>query len=104
MRERIENPYKNNRMEEITRKRNGVIIDILTSVAIVETAKYVGVVLEIYEGVFFDNLEKDPYTEIVTDMFEKRETFISQGKDLLQNVAKLKRSYYQFMVALLEKI
>ena len=31
----IENPYKNNRLEEITRERNGVKIDTLTSVDIV---------------------------------------------------------------------
>ena len=59
--------------------------------------------MEIYKGFFCDNLEYNPYAELVTDMFGKRELFISQGKGLLQNLAKLKKSYYQSMVALLEK-
>ena len=37
---------------------------------------------------FCYNLEYNPYTEIVTNMFEKRDLFKSQGKDLLQNLAK----------------
>ena len=34
--EKINHPYKNNRLEEINRMRNGIIIDTLTSVDIVE--------------------------------------------------------------------
>ena len=88
IREKINNPYKNNRFEEINRMRNGVITDTLTSVDIVELVKYGGVILEVYEGFFYHNLEYNPYTEFVTDMFEKRDLFKSQGKDLLQNLAK----------------
>ena len=88
IKEMIENPYKNNRLEEINRMRNGIIIDTLTSVDIVEIVKYGGIILEIYEGFFCHNLEYNPYTEFVTDMFEKRGLFKSQGKDLLQNPAK----------------
>ena len=68
--------------------RNGVVVDTLTSVDIVEIVKYGGIILEIYEGFFCHNLEFNPYTEFVTDMFEKRDMFKSQGKDLLQNLAK----------------
>ena len=88
IKEKIENPYKNNRLEEINRMRNGIIIDTLTNVDIVEIVKYGGVILEVYEGFFCHNLEYNPYTEFVTDMFQKRDMFKSQGKDLLQNLAK----------------
>ena len=88
VKEKIENPYKKNRFEEINRMRNGIIIDTLTSVDIVEIVKYGGEILEVYEGFFCYNLEFNPYTEFVTDMFQKRDLFKSQGKDLLQNLAK----------------
>ena len=68
--------------------RNGIIIDTLTSVDNVEIVKCGGVILEIYEGFFCHNLEYNPYTEFVIDMFKKRASFKSQGKDLLQNLAK----------------
>ena len=79
---------KKNRLEEINIMRNGIIIDTLTSVDIVEIVNCGDVVLEIYEGFFCHNLEFNPYTETVTDMFEKRDLFKSQGKDILQNLAK----------------
>ena len=88
IKEKIKNPYKNNRLEEINRMRNGIIIDTLTSVDIVEIVKCRGVILQVYEGFFCHNLEYNPYTEFVTDMFEKRDIFKSQGKELLQNLAK----------------
>ena len=86
--EKIENPYKNNRFEEINRMRNGIIIDTLTSIDIVEIVKYGGVILDVYEGFFCHNLKFNPYTKFVTDIFQKRDLFKSQGKDLLQNLAK----------------
>ena len=75
IREKIKNTYKNNRLEEINRMRNGIIIDTLTSVDIVEIVKYGGIILEIYEGFFCHNLKYNPYTEFVTDMF-KKERFV----------------------------
>ena len=68
--------------------RNGIIIDTLTSIDIVEIVKYGGEILHIYEGFFCHNLEFNPYTEVVTDMFQKRDLFKSQGKHLLENLAK----------------
>ena len=88
VKEKIKNPYKNNRLEEINRMRNGIIIDTLTSTDIVEIVKYGCEILEVYEGFFCHNLEFNPYTEFVTDMFQKRDMFKSQGKYLLQNLAK----------------
>ena len=40
------------------------------------------------EELFCHNLEYNPYTEFVTDMFGKRDLFKAQGKDLLQKLAK----------------
>ena len=88
LKEKSENPYKNNRLEEINRMRNGVIVLILTSVDNVEVVKGDGVILEVFAGFFRYNIENSPYTEFVTDMFEKRDFFKSQGKDLLQNLVK----------------
>ena len=88
VKEKIKNPYKNIRLEEINRMRNGIIVDTFTSVDIVEIIESGGVILDVYEGFFCHNLEYNRYTEFVTDMFEKRDLFKSQGKDLLQNLAK----------------
>ena len=68
--------------------RNVVIVDTLTSVDFVEIVKSGGVILEVYEGFFCHNLDYNPYTDFVTDMFGKRDLFKSLGKDLLQNLAK----------------
>ena len=64
--------------------RNGIIIDILTGCDIAELVKCGGVVLEIYEGFYCHNLEYNPYTELVFDLFEKRNLCKAQGKALLQ--------------------
>ena len=50
IKKKIENPYKNNRLEEINRMRNGVMLDTLTS-DIVEIVKYGGFILEVFEDV-----------------------------------------------------
>ena len=68
--------------------RNGILTDTLTSVDTVEIIKYGGIVLKFLEGCFCHNLEFNPYTEFVTDVFEKRDLFKTPRKDLLQNLAK----------------
>ena len=88
IKEKIKKPYKNNRFEKIITMRNGVIIDTLTSVNIVEIVKCGGVILEVFERFFCYNLEYNPYTDFVSDMFQKRDLFKSQGKELLQNLVK----------------
>ena len=75
-------------MEEINRLRNGIIVDTLTSVDIVEIVKCGGLILEVFEGFFCHNRKESPYTEFVTDMFEKRGFLNLQGKDLVENLAK----------------
>ena len=85
---KIENPCKNSRLEEINKRRNGIILDTLTIVDIVEVVENGGIDSEVFEGFFCDNTEYNPYTEFVTGMFEKRDLFKSQRKDLFQNLAK----------------
>ena len=84
IKKKIVNPYKNNRLEEINGMGNGIIIDTLTSVDFVEKNKCGGVIFEVYEVFFCHNLEFNPYTEFVTDMFEKRNLFKSQKKMLFK--------------------
>ena len=88
VKEKIKNPYKNKRLEEVGMKRNGIIIDTMTKVDVVKIVKYGGVLLEVFEGFFSHNLEYNLYTDFVTDMFGKGDLFISQGKDMLQNLVK----------------
>ena len=55
--DKTENLYKNNRLEEINRMTNDIVIDTLTSVDIVENVKYGGEFLEVFEGLLCHNLE-----------------------------------------------
>ena len=57
IKEKIENPCKNIRLEEISRMGNGIIIDTLTSVDILEIVNCGGVILEVFEGFFCHNLD-----------------------------------------------
>ena len=75
-------------MKEINRMRNGIKMDFLKSVEIVEIVKYGGIILEAFEGFFCDNLKHNTYTEFVTDLFENRDLFKSQRKKLPQNLPK----------------
>ena len=50
VKEKLKNPYKNNRLEEIKGMRSGLILDTLTAVDIVEEVRCGGVILEVYEG------------------------------------------------------
>ena len=47
-----------------------------------------GVSLEVFEGFFCHSLEYNPYTESVSDMFEKIVFFKAQRRCLLQNLAE----------------
>ena len=51
--------------------RNGILKDTSTRVDVVKIVKYGGVILEVFEGFFCNNLEYNPYTNFVTDMFGK---------------------------------
>ena len=75
IKEKIKNPYKNNRLEHNIRRRESIIVDTWISVDIVETIKFI--VFEVFEGFFCHNLEYNHDTEFVTDMFEKKEIHLS---------------------------
>ena len=89
VKEKILNKYENNRLEEINRRRNDIRLDTLTSDDVVQIIKCGGVISEVFEGFFCQNLEYNPYKKLVTDVFGKRNLFKSQVKDLLQNQAKM---------------
>ena len=88
-------------MEEVNRMRNG-IIDCLTSADIVQNVKCGGIILEVFEGFFRQNIEYNFHTEFVTDMFKNRDLFISRGKGSLQDLVK--KIDFQSTVVILEKI
>ena len=73
MEEKIDNPYKRNRVEEINRSRSGIFLDTLTSVDIAERVKYAEIFLEVFDGFFCHNVECVTYTDSATEMFEKRD-------------------------------
>ena len=79
---------KNNRLEEIIRSRNGIIIDTLNLVDIVEIVKCGSVDIEVYEGFFCYNMQFNPYVVFVNDMIAQRDLFKKQGKDLLQGLSE----------------
>ena len=68
--------------------RNGIVICTLTCIDIVELVICAGIFSEVYECSFCHNLEFNPHTESVSVVFQKRDLFKSQGKDLLKNLAK----------------
>ena len=60
--------------------RNGIMLDILTNVDIVEIVKSGAIILEVFDGFFCHNLEYNTYTEFVTDPFEKENCFNHKEK------------------------
>ena len=61
---------------EISRMRNGYIIDTLTSVDIQEIVKIGGKVTEIYEGVIYrENLKVSPSRKVIDKLFALRQKF-----------------------------
>ena len=79
MLERTNKLYKNNKLEEINRSRNGIIIDTLNSFDIVEIVKCGGVVLEVYEGFFCYNMQNNPYMDSVNDMVAKQDPYKAEN-------------------------
>ena len=75
VREENSNPNIKKRLEESNRMRKIIIIDTLTIVYNVDIVHCGGISLEISEGFFCHNLEYNPYSEFVDDMFDKRDFF-----------------------------
>ena len=57
IKEKFINPYKNNRIEEITRMRSGILVDTLTSVDIVEKFNCGGIIVDALDGFSCHNIE-----------------------------------------------
>ena len=75
-------------IEKFNRSRNGVITNTLNSVDIVEMVKCLGVVLDVFDGVFCHIKHYNQCTEFANDLYSERDRFKKQGKGLLQTLAK----------------
>ena len=63
-------------------------LDTLTTVDNVEMVECDFNFLDVSERLFSHKLEYNPFSEYVTGMFKRKDLFKSQGKGLLQNLAK----------------
>ena len=62
------------KVENVEVKRNGYIIDTLTSVDIQEIVKIGGKVIEIYEGVIYrENSKISPFRKVIEQLFSLRQ-------------------------------
>ena len=74
---------------EVSRMRNGYIIDTLTSVDIQEIVK-IGKVIEIYEGVICrGNFKVSPFRKVIEKLFAVGQKYKDEKNDLLQSLLKL---------------
>ena len=61
---------------EVSRMRNGYIIDTLTSLDIQEIVKFGGKVIEIYEGVIYrENFKVSPFRQVLEKLFALRQKY-----------------------------
>ena len=75
---------------EVNRKRNGYIVDTLTSVDIQEIVKIGGKVIEIYEGVIYrENFRISLFRKVIRKMFALRQKYKDKKNDLLRGLVKL---------------
>ena len=72
---------------EINRMRNGYIIQVLTSVDILEIG---GKVIEIYEGVIYrENYKISPFRKVIDILFEVRKKYKEENNEVMQLLVKL---------------
>ena len=75
---------------EISRMRNGFIIDHLTSVDIQEIFKIGGKVIEFYEGVIYrENFKVGPFRKVIDKLFASKQKYKDDGNDVMQLLVKL---------------
>ena len=75
---------------EITRRRNGYITQVLTSVDIQEIVKIGGKVIQIYEGVIYrEYFEVSPFEKTIDDLFALRQKYKDEGNDVMQLLVNL---------------
>ena len=70
--------------------RNGYIIDTLTSVDIQEIVKIGGKVLEVFEGVIYqENFKVSPCRKVIDKLFASEQNYKDEGNDVMQLLVKL---------------
>ena len=70
--------------------RKAYIIDTLTSVDICEIVKSGGKLIEIYEGVLYqENFKISPFRKIIEKLFASRQKYKDESKKLMQILVKL---------------
>ena len=75
---------------EINRRRNGYIVDTLTSVDIQEIVKIGGKVIEIYEGAIYrENFKVNPFRKVIDILFKLRKKYKDENNDVMQLLVKL---------------
>ena len=75
---------------EINRMRNGNNTQSLTFVDIQEVVKIGGVVIEIYEAVFYrEKFKVSPVKKLLDEIFALRQSYKDEGNDVMQLLVKL---------------
>ena len=75
---------------EINRMRNGYIVETLTSVDIQEIVKIGCKVIEIYEGVIYqENFKVPPFRKVIDILFALRQKYKDDNNDVMQLLVKL---------------
>ena len=75
---------------EVNRMGNGYIIDTLTSVDIQEVVKIGGKVIEIYQGVIYqENFKISPFRNVIEKLFASGQKYEDGHNDLMQSLVKL---------------
>ena len=70
--------------------RNGYIIDTLTSVVICEIVKMGGKVIEIYEGVIYqENFQISHFRKVLEKLLALRQNYKDEKNDLMQGLVKI---------------
>ena len=75
---------------ELNRKRNGYIVDTLTSVDLQKIVNIGGKIIEINAGVIYRaNFRLSRIRKVIEFLFTLKQKYKDEGKDLMQNLVKL---------------
>ena len=87
--------------------RNGYITQVLTSVDIQEIVKIGRRVIQIYEGVIYqENFKISPFEKIIDELFALRKKYKDEGNDVMQLSVKLIMNalYGEFLRKIFQKV
>ena len=77
-------------MREKVKNVDGYIIEFLTIVDIQENVKIVGNVIQIYEGIIYqEKYEKSPFWKVIEKLFALKQKYKDEGNGPLQALVKL---------------